>query len=310
MKKEKTTTKTLSSSLKKFKNLFDPTKIKVPEYLADSENSELNQEDMISVEKHKRLQIYTSLDCLLSVITYFDFFSYDAFKIAKDSKIFAEALEKNIVTTECLLFPFLTSPLSIKEILSDYNLTVKTIGPRFEITSKKQEKKGINLFQFIPFFKTTKSKKSVQYSYNVNMIFEKAAQNALSRFKTPVITPEILFITIMEEKSSKVSKVIKKIINNETNWYLLRYNLMKRIYFDELAIKNDVKKNQHYFAYLLKTHLSQLQFDRLIENNLLSLGVSFFRNKLILELASFNIQDFLEREIYKSMKITSTRKYS
>ena len=44
------------------------------------------------------------------------------------------------------------------------------------------------------------------YSTQVNLLFEKAAENALLRFKTPVITSEILFLTLMESTNIKVSK--------------------------------------------------------------------------------------------------------
>ena len=67
-----------------------------------SENLFKNQ---IKNERRRRNQSYQSLDYMLSRITYFDFFSADAFNIAKHSKYFTQLFGKNVVTSEFLLFP-------------------------------------------------------------------------------------------------------------------------------------------------------------------------------------------------------------
>ena len=115
---------------------------------------------------------------------------------------------------------------------------------------------------------------------------------------------------MMEEKNTKVSKLIKKFFPDETNWYLLRYKLIKRIHFQEVRIRAEISKNEQYFAYLLKINLSELEFNCLIETNLLTLAVSTFRNKLITKMLTLNLFDLLEKDIYKSMQVTNTRVYS
>ena len=141
-------------------------------------------------------------------------------------------------------------------------------------------------------------------------MFEKAAENALVRFKTPVITPEILFVTMMEQKNNKVGKIIKKFLKNDTNWYLLRYKLIKRLHYQETDIRTNVSKNNHYFVYLLKLNLSEYEFNRLIETESLNLGVSVFRNRLISQLLKVDIFNQLENEIHKSIKVSNKRNYS
>jgi hypothetical protein len=49
----------------------------------------------------------------------------------------------------------------------------------------------------------------------MNQLFEKTIDNALNRFKTPVVTPEVLFITLMEERTSKAGKIIKKVLKTD-----------------------------------------------------------------------------------------------
>ena len=151
---------------------------------------------------------------------------------------------------------------------------------------------------------------NVKYSHEVNKIFEKAAENALSRFKTPVISPEILFITMIEDKNSKASRIIKKFLKTDIEWYLLRYKLIKRIHNQESNIRSEVIKNQHYFAYLMKIQLTDFEFNKLIENEALAKGVSLFRNTLISKILKIDIYEEISEEIYTSMKITNKRSYS
>jgi len=78
----------------------------------------------------------------------------------------------------------------------------------------------------------------------------------------------------MEEKGFVVNKLIKKNIKDETNWYLLRYKLLKRLYSQESNVRGQVKRNQQFFAYLLKIHLSDASFEKLIEKKLLGNAVA------------------------------------
>ena len=115
----------------------------------------------------------------------------------------------------------------------------------------------------------------------------------------------------MEEKQSRAGKIINKILNTSLDWYLLRYKLIKRIHSHEMNIRCEIEKNQQYFAYLLKTQLTERQFDRLIDNNeIFSLGVLYFRNKLILQILKENLSEHLQKEISKSMFLTNDRRYS
>ena len=71
-----------------------------------------------------------------------------------------------------------------------------------------------------------------------------------------------------------------------------------------------MSKNQHYFAYLLKTELSELEFNKLVDTDSLVTGVQLFRNMLITKLTKVNIFNLVFEEIKKSIRITNKRKYS
>lgn len=282
------------------------------------------KEEKIKIEKRRRHQAYMALEYKLSMTTYYDFFSKDTFKISKFSKYLAQIVNKKIVTSDFLLLSFFYANLDICQSLKKYQITKETIGKLMskiyvKIPTKTSEKNIYYLQRFlknlISFFPINFQKQipdpTIKYSLEVHKIFEKAAQNALVRFKTPVISTEILFITLMEEKKTKAAKFIEKCIADETNWYILRYILIKRLYKYESCIRREISKNQQYFAYLLKTQLSDIEFERLIDNNYLQFGVTRFRNRLIQQAVKTDIYDLIEEDIYNSIRANrNERKYS
>lgn len=277
-----------------------------------------NQTQLLLLEKRKRSQAYLTLDYYLSLLTYFDFFSNDAFTIVFKAKSLAQSCKRKNITSDFLLYPFLDKNSEIFKILKSVNFKETLILEYFF------PKKTNNIMSF--FIKKTKHfKMGFAYkflnvvdknsflisSYEVQFILEKTAENALVRFKTPIITPEILFITLMEEKNTKVGKILNKSLNNPLDWYLIRYKLIKRIHNQEMNIRGEIEKSKQYFAYLLKGLLSEKEFNRLIEDpEILSLGIFYFRNQVISVALKQNVSQNLKHEIYESMKLTNKRKYS
>ena len=86
--------------------------------------------------------------------------------------------------------------------------------------------------------------------------------------------------------------------------------LIKRIHYQETDIRTNIRKNDHYFVYLLKLNLGEYEFNRLIETQSLNLGVSVFRNRLISQLLKVDLFNQLETEIHKSIKVSNKRNYS
>ena len=275
-----------------------------------TENLPIDQK--IKNEKRRRVQLYTALDYLLSALTYFDFFSFDAFNIVKYSKFLADSLNQDLVTGEFLVLSYFYSKNQVIPILKSLGISEKEFLTLSLV--RKKEEKFPNSFPFFrqvkEFLFSKKKRKNIEFSREVHLIFEKAAENALTRFKTPVISSEILFITIMEQKETKVALMMKKLLKSETNWYLFRYELIKRIHYHEGSIRNEISINQQYFAYLLKTQLTDTQFDTLIQENLLETSVFLFRNTIISEILKENIFELLSKEINQSIKLTRFRSFS
>jgi hypothetical protein len=276
-----------------------------------------SKEKSILAEKRRRYQSYMLLDFFLSNLTYFDFFCADTLDIFINARYLVEIANQNQkikMGSEILLYSFLISDSEMPQFLKEHDITEKKIGFIISTFNKikpksLQEKKN---FYFQKFFgkSDTLKERPRNFLYETNLLFEKASDNAIFRFKTPIITPEILFLTMMEDKNNKIGKIIKTFFKDETEWYLLRYKLIKKIHMQEIGIKNQVKKNENYFAYLLKSYLSEAEFNSLIKNNSLGVGVSLFRTKLIRQLLSIEYIDRIEKEIYKSILVNNKRVYS
>jgi hypothetical protein len=270
--------------------------------------------EKIIIEKRRRYQTYIALDYTMSAVTYFDFFSYDTFKMVKKAKYLAQICNKN-VTGEFLLLPFFTYPSEVLTILNEFNVTQNMVENFLISTFEKKTQRFYETWLqqmtgFLGISEECSIDESIQYSHEVNILFEKAAENALTRFKTPVISPEILFVTMIEEKNTKVSKIIRKFLKTDTQWYLMRYKLLKHLHNQESNVRSEVVKNQHYFAYLMKTQLTNSEFTKLIENEALSKGVSFFRNTLVSKVLEMNVFEKVKEEIQNSIKINKKRSYS
>lgn len=301
------------------------------------------KQEEIEFEKRRRYQAYKMLDYTLSNFTYFDFFSADAFQIAKNSKYISQLSGKEKVGMETLFVPFFDTQFEVGKLLQSFgfddvflknlSLQMQNTAPKrlpgkttfpirmdslVSLLKKVQEKAEIWKEKVETFLETYLPweqnnlvfNQHIRYSYQVHQIFEKSAENALNRFKTPVITPEILFITLMEERDSFVGKLIKKNIPDETTWYLLRYKLLKRLYVQESNVRSQVTKNQYFFAYLLKIELSEANFEKLIEKKLLAKAVSLFRNLLIQDLLKADLFESFELETQASLRMMPRRNYS
>jgi len=186
---------------------------------------------------------------------------------------------------------------------------IKKISEIIEKELYEQIQLWEDLQDFLGEDKRNKIQKEIGYSSEVVNIFEKAAENSILRFKTPIISIDILFLTIMESNSVS-SRIVKKVIGELSDWYVLRYHLIKHIHMEESHLRNDVKKNQQFFAYLLKTELTSEEFQLLIEKESLQEATIAFRDSLIKKTLEKDLNKALKAEIYSSIRTHSVRNYS
>lgn len=326
----------LSNKYKKIKKNFSSKKkienplLETPLTYESNNYSELNLSlsEKIALEKRRRHQAYSSLDYFLSNLSYFDFFSLDSLEILRKARLSTQLFKKPLVSSEFLLLAFFSTNLKYSPILETPKLELCTFLNQYNINEgeifkkindsilleRKRTLSSLRNFWFNlnnPFLsKIFSRRKTPKISPEVNIIFEKAAENALQRFKTPVISSEILFITIMESKNTKAGKILRQQFKNDLDWHTLRYGLIKRLHSEEFTIREDVIKNQQYFAYLLKAGLSEFEFANLLDRDCLSAGVSLYRDLILEKVLAINIYKVLKKEIKTSIKKKSIRKYT
>jgi len=282
----------------------------------DSENVSHSFIAKMKQEKRRRHQLYSTFDFYLSSLSMFDFFSFDSFELLKDAYVLSKFANQEKIGTDFLLLAFFQKDSNLLKILKECSLDhlfvkelVKNLLPS-KFHGSKEENEFLSGYLKHTFSEEIKDSTSFVYSRELEDLFKKAAENALIRFKTPIISTEILFITLMEDKKNKGGKLIRNYFESKSEWFLLRYRLLKQLHSHESTIKGEVVKNQHYFAYLLKTKLKEPLFDKLIKQDKLGKAVNAFRNFVFKDILKINFLELLNQEIYQSIELNKNRKYS
>ncbi len=290
----------------------------------------LDKKSLIKIEKRKRHQIYSTMDYMFKTNTIMDFYSKDLIKILTHAQIWSE-IRKNAkgyknhrflvpeIMPEDIFYAFIMTEGNIKNLLTKYNVCNRAIKrylntfPEYEKTYRASILQELTTKVFSincdSNHKLAECQGEPAFSLETLKIFEDCLIAASEKFGTPIVTPEILFITLMESKKSRVSRLIKEFIFSDSDWYMLRYKLLKNIHFEESHFLNDLENSQKHFGYFLKTQLSNLEFFRLIDLDLLGLGVEFFRTKLFRKAIKIDLLTEIKKDIFYSA-IFHMRKYS
>jgi hypothetical protein len=275
-------------------------------------NDILLREEKIILEKRRRNYTYKTLDYILSNLTYFDFFSIDAFEVLKQSQKLADFYKLEEITLDILFLSFFHSSSELNLLFEEYEINIEELTEKFESYFKENNTTQISFLTQLQNFGNNNNKviNYIDFSEEVLDFFEKVSEISLSRFKTPIITIEILFFILLERDNNFFGKIMESILEDSLKWELFKYKIIRRIHKEESALRDQVAKNQYYFAYLLKTQLTNNEYHQLISNEMLSKGVELFRNTLIVQLLDVNFFKLLELDIYKSMVVSNSRKYS
>ena len=118
----------------------------------------------------------------------------------------------------------------------------------------------------------------VDFAPELEKIFETLLKST-SKFKTPIMTTEMLLLAIMENPTSNAGKILCNLIPSKTNWLMLRFRLLKRIREEQIAI--GALKEMRYFGILLQREINDYQLHRLIEVGCLDIATQIFREETI-----------------------------
>lgn len=262
-------------------------------------------------EIRRRLHFYTNLELLASRITIFDVMNQETFKILLHAKRIAKYYDFEEVNEEILLLAFLSGKKEINKLFKKAELNKNAIYQEF-LTKYKLPTR--NIFQKIGNFilekifleKKPLLDKKFNFSTSCLDLFFQASENTLERFKTFVITPEILFITLMEKKMP----LLLKGLENKKKWYVLRYILLRRINTEEILIKGKVKPNQFLYIYLLKSKLPQRTYNLYIGGKRRKILYFAFRSLIFSKVLKWDRLKFLEAQTRRSVRINSILRYS
>lgn len=311
----------------------------LPEEKIIEETSDTKIQTQILQEKNRRYQAYTTLDYLLSTHTYFDYFSLDAFTILNNAKVLMKKYKKEKLTSDIFMLSFFSIDSELIKILNEFDITQESIENYLNQVEKSKTKSTKNkyfaklnsvvinqknklaekvksfstIFESYIAWNRPEAEENdlflIDYSKELYKIFEKTIEKTL-RYKTPIITPEILFLNFIDEEQIRGGKILKALIKNPIRITLLRYQIVKLIHQNESNLRSLVPKNQHFFAYLLKAELSDMEFQKLIQTNRLTKAVNVFRNQLISSTVQVDLAQLLEEELATISKLNSKRRYS
>ena len=265
--------------------------------------------DKIKLEKRKRNQVYSAINYLKSHSNKFDFFSSDSVKILRSANQLSKKFNQENIGSEFLLLAFFQNQIELLKIFEKFDISSELIENYIFTVYKKSDDIGQNSSFFSKLKKENILNSKNEYNFEVRNIIETCIENSY-RFKTPVITSEILFLTLLESEKSSSGLLLKKILKNDIQWNLLRYEILKKIHYQETTLQGSISKNFRYFAYLLKLQLSDNKFEKLLNKNEFSFAIEAYRDLIISKILEVNIFQVLENEIKFSIRSNNFRTYS
>jgi hypothetical protein len=262
-------------------------------------------------EVRRRLHFYTNLELLASRISIFDVMNPDTFKILLHAKRIAKYYGFEEVTEEILIIAFLSGKKPIHKLFKKAKLNKEAIYQEFLIKHQLPER---NIFQKIGDFilekifleKKPLLDKKFNFSVECLDLFFKASENTFERFKTFVITPEILLITLLESKNP----LLMKGLEDKKKWYILRYILLRRINTEEMLIQTKIKTNQFLYIYLLKSRIPQRTYQFYLGGKRRKILYLAFRALLFSRVLKWDRLKFLESQTRRAIRINSILRYS
>lgn len=286
----------------------------------------LKAENPYLKEKRKRTQIYKALDLYLSLETKIDFFTIDTINILLKAKIIPFLLDKKELTSDMIIYGFFTknsrrflkwfksvnfSKTSVKKYLGKKwgkPLTKKEfiyykILCYFNYFNYKLEKfffKSINPSTY--FNKSIEDLNTINYSLELRKILNNIVKKARFKYRTPVISSNMLFLELLEETESYSRKLFKKLIPNVKSFLTLRYKILTEIYKTNVYIHTMIPKNRLFYIFYGQISLPEQVFQTMVSRPMrLQAYALKLRNALIKKALSYNYTKYLKYLIYNDL---------
>lgn len=161
---------------------------------------------------------------------------------------------------------------------------------------------------FLENFVFKKPLKNIRFSYSLFLFFEQLMKISQEKYKTPIISTELIFLELL---NSKAVKILPKFLNSNFLFYELKYSVTKSLYKEETYLKEEIPKNRYYFSYLFKLGTEEGILKKMIEKEELLTNGDFLsklfslRKFLTKKIIRINILKYIQIEIFKSVFINS-----
>jgi hypothetical protein len=246
-------------------------------------------------EIRKREQATSLLPSLTSFATFFDTLSFESFALLQESLAWSKELRERTLSTDILALVFLGATIRSKNLkrliqkkLSESQKKLK--GKPFQ--DFPLNKLANRVFQsvsawirknsFVSFFpkessktsfgkETLKKKENFSFSTNsryfsikVLEVFEKALFLAETEFGTPMISPEIFLLALADTSSLSTQALFRQLFPTSARWFAFRFYLIKKIYKQELFLKEKFFKPQRLYFYILRKGVSFQNLEKIL----------------------------------------------
>lgn len=151
----------------------------------------------------------------------------------------------------------------------------------------------------------------IRLSQECSVFFKALMLLAEKKYKTPVICTELLALAFLQ---SKYKELLKPLFHNNKKFYEFKFCLSKKLYEEELYLKENITRNQHKFSYALKSASLGSFFrklvtkEELLETGDLEIKTASVRNFLIKNLKMHKAFKALEKEILQCVFIGSVER--
>lgn len=211
------------------------------------------------IERRKQIQVSTLFNFLSSSLSYFDFSSFELMENFQQFNILKKKENYSSFKDILLLICFFTQKdnyfinKSLKKFIIKYN--------------KGKLKQDLSLFEKI-FFKKNFQITKKTFSNELKIFYEQSINNAYVKYKSPIVTSEIFLLTSITENPVLFKQFLKFFIKNKKQWFILKYKLIRHIYFENYSLNLYVKKTLWNYSYLLDKYSYQKRNNNFVKKSI------------------------------------------
>ncbi len=213
------------------------------------------------LEQCRKEFVGSQLNSLFRLISTFDFFSQDAFALMVKAKLCAHQYKAKHVNSKMLMLAVTRSRLRMMQF---YHVKIQhqledLVGAELKFDCLKLAAKRLLARAFLHTVK--EQEVLLPLSNTCLFLLEKSSKNARNRFYTPLISLNILILTMMEENQLNTGKLFKSALGSQLKWLVFHYKLIRLVYEQEATIRKELKPKHFHYFYLLISLIPESKYN-------------------------------------------------